>query len=135
MGSWTTGNADIFADIPFSEDVELSADIAFAKIWAGTNTPQSGFAVQGLLSLRFGVIGPYFQMEYFNSDAQYVGRGNTAGDLTTYRGGLSLYLLQHTYKVSAEIAFQNKEGAGETRDGTLIPPNHWVGTLQFQASF
>lgn len=135
MGSWTTGNADIFADIPFSEDVELSADIAFAKIWAGTNTPQSGFAVQGLLSLRFGVFGPYFQMEYFNSDAQYVGRGNTAGDLTTYRGGLSLYLLQHTYKISAEVAFQNKEGAGETRDGTLIPPNHWVGTLQFQASF
>jgi hypothetical protein len=135
MGSWTTGNADIFADIPFSEDTELSVDIAFAKIWAGDDTPQSGIAIQGLLTMRFGVIGPYFQMEYFDSATQYVGRGNTAGNLTTYRGGLSLYLLQHTYKISAEIAFQEKEKAGETIDGTAIPPNHWVGTLQFQASF
>jgi hypothetical protein len=135
MGSWTTGNADIFADIPFSEDTELSVDIAFAKIWAGDDTPQSGIAIQGLLSMRFGVIGPFFQMEYFDSATQYVGRGSTAGNLTTYRGGLSLYLLQHTYKISAEFAYQQKEKAGETIDGTAIPPNHWVGTLQFQASF
>ena len=74
-------------------------------------------------------------MEWFNSDAQYVGRGNTAGDITTYRGGLSLYVLQHTYKISAEIAFQDKEKAGEVVDTVTIPPNHWVGTLQFQATF
>jgi len=135
MGSWTTGNADIFADIPFSENVELSFDLAFAKIWAGDNTPQSGTAIQGLLSMRFGIFGPYFQMEYFDSAAQYVGRGNTAGNVTTYRGGFSLYVVQHTYKISAEVAFQDKEQAGNTIDGTAIPPNHWVGTLQFQASF
>jgi hypothetical protein len=135
MGSWTTGNADIFADIPFSEDVELSVDIAAAKIWAGTDTPQSGVAIQGLATLRFGIIGPYVQIEYFDSSAAYVGRGNTVGNLTTYRGGLSLYVLQHTYKISAEFAYQQKEKANETIDGTLIPPNHWVGTLQFQAGF
>ena len=135
MGSWTTGFADVFADIPFSESTELSFDLGVTKVWAGENTPQSGLAVQGLLSFRFGIIGPYFQMEWFNSDAQYVGRGNTTGDVTTYRGGLSLYVLQHTYKISAEIAFQDKEKAGETVDGTLVPANHWVGTLQFQAAF
>ena len=135
MTSYTNGGADIFADIPFSESTELSVELAFNKIWAGTNTPQSGISIQGLASIRFGIIGPYFQMEWFNSDAQYVGRGNIAGDVTTYRGGLSLYVLQHTYKISAEVAFQDKEQAGNTVDGTLVPANHWVGTLQFQASF
>jgi len=135
MTSFTNGFADFFADIPFSDDLELSIDVAANKIWAGTNTPQSGLAIQGLASMRFGVIGPYVQIEWFNSDAQYVGKGNTTGDLTTYRGGLSWYVYQHVYKISAEIAFQNKEQAGNTVDGQLIPPNHWVGTLQFQASF
>jgi hypothetical protein len=135
MGSWTTGNVDFFGDIPFSSDLELSLDVAFAKIWAGINTPQSGYAIQGLVSLRFGVIGPYFQMEYFNSEAQYVGKGNTAGDIKTYRGGISWYIYQHIYKISAEIAFQDKEQAGNTVDGQLVPANHWVGTLQFQAGF
>jgi hypothetical protein len=135
MGSYTNGFADVFADIPFSEDLELSVDIAANKIWAGSGAPTSGTAIQGLISLRFGIFGPYFQMEYFNSDAAYVGRGNTAGDVTTYRGGFSLYVYQHIYKISAEVAFQNKEKAGETVDGTLVPANHWVGTLQFQAGF
>ena len=135
MGSWTTGNADIFADIPFSDDLELSVDVAFTKIWAGTDTPQSGTAIQGMAAMRFGVIAPYVQIEWWNSDVKYVGRGSTTGDLKTYRGGLSWFILQHTYKISAEIAFQDKEQAGNTVDGTAIAPNHWVGTLQFQAGF
>jgi hypothetical protein len=135
MGSFTNGFVDLFADIPFSETTELSVEVAANKIWAGDGAPQSGLAIQGMASIRFGVIGPYAQVEWFNSDAAYVGRGNTAGDLTTYRGGLSWYVLQHTYKISAEIAFQNRERAGETVDGAAIPPNHWVGTLQFQAGF
>ena len=64
-----------------------------------------------------------------------MGRGSTTGNLTTYRGGISWYVLQHTYKVSAEFAYQQKEKANQTIDGTLIPPNHWVGTLQVQAGF
>jgi hypothetical protein len=135
LGSYTNGFVDVFADIPFNENTELSVDVAANKIWAGDGAPTSGLAIQGLVSIRFGVIGPYGQVEWFNSDAAYVGKGNTAGDLTTYRGGLSWYILQHTYKISAEIAFQNREKAGETVDGTAIPKNHWVGTLQFQASF
>jgi hypothetical protein len=135
MTSYTLGGVDFFGDIPFSDDLELSIDVSGQKIWAGTNTPQSGLSIQGLVSMRFGVFGPYVQIEWFNSDAQYVGKGNTTGDLTTYRGGFSWYITQHTYKISAEIAFQNKEKAGETVDGTLVPANHWVGTLQFQASF
>jgi len=135
MGSFTNGFVDLFADIPFSETTELSVEVAANKIWAGDGAPQSGLAIQGMASIRFGVIGPYAQVEWFNSDAAYVGRGNTAGDLTTYRGGLSWYVLQHTYKISAEIAFQHRERAGETVDGAAIPPNHWVGTLQFQAGF
>jgi hypothetical protein len=135
MGSYTNGFVDFFADIPFSETTELSVEVAANKIWAGDGAPQSGLAIQGMVGIRFGVIEPYGQVEWFNSDAAYVGRGNTAGDLTTYRGGLSWYLLQHTYKISAEIAFQNREKAGETVDGAAIPPNHWVGTLQVQASF
>jgi hypothetical protein len=135
MGSYTNGFVDVFADIPFSDDLELSIDIAANKIWAGDDTPQSGTAVQGLVSMRFGIIGPYAQIEYFDSAAPYVGKGNTAGNLTTYRGGLSVYVLQHTYKISAEFAYQQKEKAGDTVDGAVVPPNHWVGTLQFQASF
>jgi hypothetical protein len=135
MGSFTNGFVDFFADIPFSETTELSVEVAANKIWAGDGAPTSGLAIQGMVGIRFGVIEPYGQVEWFNSDAAYVGRGNTAGDLTTYRGGLSWYLLQHTYKISAEIAFQNREKAGETVDGAAIPPNHWVGTLQVQASF
>jgi hypothetical protein len=135
MTSFTNGFVDFFADFPFSDDLELSLDVAANKIWAGTDTPQSGLAIQGLASMRFGIVGPYVQIEYFDSSAPYVGKGNTTGNLTTYRGGFSLYVLQHTYKVSAEIAFQQKEQAGNTIDGQLIAPNHWVGTLQFQASF
>jgi hypothetical protein len=135
MGSYTNGFVDFFADIPFSETTELSVEVAANKIWAGDGAPTSGLAIQGMVGIRFGVIEPYGQVEWFNSDAAYVGRGNTAGDLTTYRGGLSWYLLQHTYKISAEIAFQNREKAGETVDGAAIPPNHWVGTLQVQATF
>src|SRR5262249_50647736 len=126
---------DFFADYPFSDDLELSLVIAANKIWAGDGAPTSGTAIQGLVSLRIGVIGPYAQIEYFDSSAAYVGRGNTAGNLTTDRGGVSWYVLQHVYKISAEIAFQQREKAGETVDGTLIPANHWVGTLQVQASF
>jgi len=103
MGAWTMGGVDFFGDIPFSDDLELSIDIAAAKVWAGSNTPQSGTAIQGLVSMRFGVFGPYAQIEWFNSEAQYVGRGNLTGDLTTYRGGFSWYITQHTYKISAEI--------------------------------
>ncbi|HET9300346.1 MAG TPA: porin [Candidatus Polarisedimenticolaceae bacterium] len=141
MGSWTTGYADLFADIPFSPDLELVVEAEFSKVWAGSNTNSSGTAINGLAALRFGVIAPYFQIEWFNSDVQYVGAGNAGtqaapvGDLTTYRGGLSWFLLQHTYKISAEIAFQNREKGGETVDGASIPKNHWVGTLQFQAGF
>jgi hypothetical protein len=136
MGSYTNGFVDFFADIPFNENTELSVEVAANKIWAGDGAAASGLAIQGMVGIRFGVIEPYGQVEWFNSDAAYVGLGNlTGGDLTTYRGGLSWYLLQHTYKISAEIAFQNREKAGETIDGGKIPPNHWVGTLQVQASF
>ena len=135
LGAQTSGNADFFADIPFNPDLELSFEVLATRVWAGDGAPQSGFGVFGVLSLRFRVIGPYVQIEWFNSDAAYVGRGNTTGDLTTYRGGLSWYVHQNVYKITAEIAFQNKERAGETVDGTAIPTNHWVGTLQFQAAF
>jgi len=143
-------SGDIFADIPFSSDLELSVEGLFTKVWNGDNAPTSGWGASGVVTMRFGVIGPYFQIETFQSDSNYVGftrvgtttTANTAGDLTTYRGGVSWYVYQHTYKVSAEIAFQSKENAGVTTSvGTpavaigTITPNHWVGTLQFQAVF
>jgi hypothetical protein len=147
MGSWTTVYADVFADIPFPGDLELSADLQYNRVFAGVGTPQSGWGLFGMLSLRIGVIGPYVQIERFNSQTNYVGRtvtgvapatvttNNFAGDITTYRGGLSYYIEKHTYKISAEIAFQDKEAAGFTVNGGLVPANHWVGTLQFQAGF
>jgi Phosphate-selective porin O and P len=141
-------NADAFADIPFSPDVELSLEVLFSKIDNGTNAPTSGWGISGMVSLRFGIFGPYFQYENFQSDSAYVGFTKvgaapavafTAGNIATYRGGFSLYILQHTYKISAEIAFQDKENAGVvTSVGTpaaaigTVPANHWVGTLQFQ---
>jgi hypothetical protein len=149
---WSVG-VDAFADIPFSEDVELSVEALFNKIDNGENAPASGWGVSGMISLRFGIFGPYFQIETFQSDAQYVGFTRTtptgtviaaaAGDITTYRGGFSLYVYQHIYKISAEVAFQDKENAGvvtanPTPGGAplgTVAPNHWVGTLQFQAAF
>jgi hypothetical protein len=144
-------NVDAFADIPFSSDVELSVEALFSKIDNGTNAPTSGWAISGMLSLRFGIFGPYFQYENFQSDSAYVGftkvgagatTAFTAGNIATYRGGFSLYLYQHTYKISAEVAFQDKENAGVvTSVGTpavaigTVPENVWVGTLQFQVVF
>jgi Phosphate-selective porin O and P len=145
-------SADAFADIPFSSNVELSLEALFSKVDNGTNSPTSGWGVSGMVSLRFGIFGPYFQIETFQSDAAYVGytrttptgavTSNLVGDLTTYRGGFSLYLYQHTYKISAEIAFQDKENAGvvtanPTPGGAplgTVPANQWVGTLQFQVA-
>jgi len=157
--NWATYNADLFASVPFGSDVEVSLDVLGSLVQAGTNTPESGWGVQGLLSLRFGWFGPYFQMEYFNSDTQYVGRSSVAptgtqtaaqtrtyavGDFTTYRGGFSVYVEKHVYKISAEVAYTDRQNAGQNdaavggTGGTsapIIPNNRWVGTLQFQVNF
>jgi hypothetical protein len=137
MITYTVGNADIFADIPFSSDLELSFDVLGTKIWAGSNTPQSGWGVFGLASLRFGVIGPYVQIEYFHPDsADTFVSSAVAGINRTYRGGVSWYIEKHTYKITAEFATQFRQGANTKGSGiVVIPDNHWLGTLQFQAAF
>jgi hypothetical protein len=132
LTSYTVANADIFMDIPFSADVELSFEVLGTKVWAGTDTPQSGWGVFGLVSLRFGVIGPYAQIEYFKPDAAVVSSTQRVGINRTYRFGLDWYIEKHTYKISAEGAFQARQGAGTI---TGIAENHWLGTLQFQAAF
>jgi len=153
MGSYTEANVDLLFDFPFPGDIELSVDVLGSKVWAGYQTPQSGWGVFGLVSIRFGPIGPFGQIEYFNSQAKYVGftrvgapgtavTSFVAGDLKTYRGGLTWYLDKHNYKISGEIAFQDRENEGTattippatTPIGT-VPKNHWVGTLQVQANF
>jgi len=149
-------NADFFADIPFGSDVELSTNLQFTHVIAGDDTGspvQSGIGFFGMLSVRVGIFGPYFQFEYFKPTKEFVTilkDGATGalttypGNLATYRAGFSLYLSQHTYKISAEVAFQDRERAGETVTfasaspppaSATFPANHWVGTLQFQAAF
>ena len=149
-------NADFFADIPFGSDVELSTNLQFTHVIAGDDTGspvQSGIGFFGMLSVRVGIFGPYFQFEYFKPTKEFVtilkdpasGALTTyPGNLITYRAGFSLYVYQHTYKITAEIAFQDRERAGETVTFTSATPppasatfsaNHWVGTLQFQAAF
>ncbi|MGZ5957312.1 MAG: porin [Myxococcaceae bacterium] len=135
MTQWTSFVADAFADVPFGSDLELSAEFQFANYWAGTNTTQSGYEMQGLLAFRFGVFGIFGQIDYFNSQTQYVGRGNLVGDRTIYAGGLNLYLYQNVYKITAEFTYATREAGGTTVDGTAIPPNFWSGILQFQAAF
>jgi hypothetical protein len=137
MHSWTTLNADIFANFPFSADLELSAEFLFSKYFVGDNTVQSGQEYQGLLAMRFGVFGIFGAIDYFNSETQFVGPGATTGDYKYYRAGLNYYLLQNIYKITAEIAFQDRENAGlKAANGTtVITDNHWVGTLQFQVGF
>ncbi len=135
MTQWTSFVADIFADVPIGQDLELSAEVQFANFWAGTNTTQSGYEVQGLLALRFGIFGIFGQVDYFNSQTQYVGRGNLVGDRTIYGGGLNLYLYQNVYKITAEFTYATREAGGTTVDATAIPPNFWAGILQFQAAF
>jgi len=135
MTQWTSFVADAFADVPFGSDLELSAEVQFANFWAGTNTVQSGFEVQGLLAFRFGLFGIFGQIDYFNSQTQYVGRGNLVGDRTIYAGGLNFYLYQNVYKITAEFTYATREAGGTTVDGTAIPPNFWSGILQFQAAF
>lgn len=151
MINWANYNADIFADVPFGNDMEISLDALGQIVKAGDNTPQSGWSINAVLAFRFGPISPYGQIEYFNSDSQYVGftkvgagatTAFTSGDFITYRGGLVWYAHKHNYKISAEIAFQDRQNAGVTTSvGTppaaigTVPFNHWVGTLQFQAYF
>ena len=133
--AWTAANADVFADIPFSEDIELSADVLFAKYWIGDNAVPSGTDLEALVHLRFGVLGIYGQFEWFDSEAKYVGKGNAVGDLKYYRFGLNYWVLQHIYKITAEFSIKDAEQAGNTVDGVLIPANQWQFILQFQASF
>jgi len=135
MHAWTAAAGDAFADVPLSETLELSAEVLFAKYFVGDDSVQSGNDLEALVHLRFGDFGVYGQFEWFDSDTKYVGKGSTAGDTKTYRGGLNWFVLQHTYKVSAEISFQDKEGAGTTVDNTAIPANQWQFLLQFQANF
>jgi len=137
MHAWTTLNADIFADIPFSSDLELGVEFLFSKYFVGDNTVQSGNEYQGLVGLRFGVFSIFGAIDYFNSETQFVGAGFTTGDFKYYRGGVNYYLQQNTYKITAEIAFQDRENAGlKAANGTtVITDNHWVGTLQFQVGF
>ncbi len=153
---WANYNADLFADIPFGNDMEFSLDLLGQLVKAGDAVPQSGFGINALATVRFGPIAPYVGVEYFNSDTAYVGftrttatgttSAFTAGDITTYRGGLVYYFAKHNYKISAEMAFQSKENAGNVTTATYppsttavtlgtVPPNHWTGTLQFQAYF
>jgi hypothetical protein len=135
MHAWTVAAADVFADIPFSSDLELSADVLFAKYFIGDNALQSGNDLYALVHMRFGQFGIYGQIDWFDSETKYVGKGSTAGDITVYRGGINWFVLQHTYKITAEVSFQNKEQAGNTVDGTAVPPNQWTAILQFQATF
>jgi hypothetical protein len=135
MTQWTTLNADAFADIPFGEDFELSAEALFSNFWAGTNTVQSGFEIQGLLALRYGIFGIFAQIDYFNSQTQYVGAGSLVGDRTIYAGGLNWYIYQNVYKMTAEFTYATREAAGTTVNGAAIPPNFWAGILQFQVAF
>ncbi len=151
--AWANYNVDFFMDVPFGNDMELSLDVVGQLVKAGDGAPQSGKSVNGIVSFRFGPIAPSFQMEWFDSDSNYVGfttRGHDAppgtrrANVTTYRGGLTWYLSKHNYKISAEIAFQDKENAGAwprtlgppaTVTIGTVPTNHWVGTLQFQSYF
>jgi hypothetical protein len=163
-GKWLVVNGDIFFDFPFSKDVELSVDALFTKVWAGDettpttgnpfNSPANGYGVFAALALRFGVIAPFGQIEWFQSDAAYLGRTvtgtppvttvNSTGDVKTYRFGLNWYLLKNTYKISAEMSFQARQKAGATDasvGGTppfttpVITDNHWLGTLQASVVF
>jgi hypothetical protein len=133
--SWTTVGGDVFADIPFSADLELSADVLFQKYFIGDGAVPSGNDLYGFVHLRFGQFGIYGQFEWFDSETKYVGKGNTLGDLKVYRGGLNWFVYQHVYKITAEVSFQDKEQAGNTVDATAVPPNVWTAILQFQATF
>ena len=133
--AWTGALADLFADIPFSEDLELSADVLFAKYFIGDNAVPSGNDLEALVHFRFGVLGIYGAFEWFDSETKYVGKGNTLGDQKIYRAGVNWFVLQHIYKVSAEVSFQDKEQAGNTVDGTAVPKNVWQFILQSQVNF
>jgi hypothetical protein len=133
--AWTSAGGDIFADIPFGADLELSADVLFQKYFVGDGAIQSGNDLYALLSLRYGQFGVFGQFEWFDSEAKYVGKGNAVGDLKYYRFGLNYWVLQHIYKITAEFSIKDAEQAGNTVDGVLIPANQWQFILQFQASF
>jgi len=146
--NWANYNVDFFADIPFGNDMEFALDSVGQLVKAGDGTPQSGWGVNVMATIRFGPIAPYAGMEYFSSDSNYVGytrvgtttTANIAGDYTSYRGGLAYYFSKHNYKIAAEIAFANRENSGVTTTvGTTaigtVPNTHWVGTLQFQSWF
>jgi len=133
--AWTTAAADFFTDVPFTPDIELSADILFSKYFVGDNAVPSGNDLEALVHLRFGDFGIFGQFEWFDSETKYVGKGNTLGDSKIYRAGLNWFLLQNIYKITYEVSFQDKEQAGNTVDATAVPPNVWTMVLQFSTTF
>ena len=76
MQSWTSLVADAFADIPFGQRTWSSAPSSSSQLLGRDQHVQSGYELQGLLALRLGVFGIFGQVDYFNSQTQYVGAGS-----------------------------------------------------------
>jgi hypothetical protein len=155
--------ADLHLDIPFGDN-EFVVEAGWIRtIYSGNGAPlnsesgtalinNAGNAFYGSVGIRFAWFYPYFAMEDYQSNLPSMsvaqntflpfGTGGVpaglVGNLTTYHGGLKFLLggpSGNQFMVNLDIAFQNKENAGNAFNaaGTeFYSANQWYGTVEFQ---
>jgi hypothetical protein len=152
--------ADLFLSLPFGDNEFVLEGGWVRTVYAGNGAPISSASAAGLnlrnnagngfyghIGIRFGPIMPTFALETYNSNLaeanvtsttlSFLGApaGGRVGDLTTYKIGLNIFPEKNTFKITLELALQNKQAADATVSGpppVTIYGNQWTGTAQFQ---
>jgi hypothetical protein len=112
--------ADLFFDLPFGGNQELSFEVAVVKFDLGSQSTfyvpptgasaatsfgaNAGIGAYGHLAYRFGVISPNVVVEWFNSENRSVTQTNP-GNLVTYRFGLAWFIEKHVYTPKVSDTF------------------------------
>ena len=115
--------ADVYLDLPFTEDRELVFQAMAARWWNGEDALNSGVSAFVEGSFRFGQQAPYVVWERFYSDA---GRS----DAEIVHVGLTHYVRGHSFNVKADLALERTEVTG----GPAFDDVPWrtVGTVGIQ---
>ena len=158
-------SADLHLDLAFGDN-EFVVEAGWVRtVYSGNGSPinaaiagglalvnNAGNGFYGSVGFRFGVIYPYFAMEYYKSNlsddyvqSTYQAFGNAwgaaagrVGTLATYHGGLKFLLAGpngNLFMINLDMAFQGKTNAGVGTVGSEGIPtadNQWSGTLEFQ---
>ncbi|MBJ6759453.1 hypothetical protein JGU66_01680 [Myxococcaceae bacterium JPH2] len=110
--------ADVFVDVPWSEQDELIFQTDVLSWQQGFDNPRSGTGFFAELGWRHGIVEPLFSAEYFASRVD-------ARDLLALRPGFNLWFNQHTFNLKTEVAVSWQGDISQARTGI-------AGTAQLQ---